>query len=124
MVHGDWAAAEVELRHGFDELTSMGDKNYLAIVAGWLAHCLYRLGRLDEADECAAICERSAAKNLIAARVLWSGGRAVLLARRGDLEDGRGAREGGGRDRARDRARGHADGRAHGPRGGASHRWP
>jgi len=88
MVHGDWAAAEVELRHGFDELTSMGDKNYLAIVAGWLAHCLYRLGRLDEADECATVCERSAAKNLIAARVLWSGGRAVLLAHRGDLKGG------------------------------------
>ncbi len=88
MVHGDWAAAEVELRHGFDELTSMGDKNYLAIVAGWLAHCLYRLGRLDEAEECVTVCERSAAKNLIAARVLWSGGRAVLLARGGDLGAG------------------------------------
>ena len=40
MVSGDWLAAEQELRRGFDELAAMGDKNYLAITAGWLAHCL------------------------------------------------------------------------------------
>ena len=95
MVRGDWRAAEQELRHGFDELASMHDKNYLAITAGWLAHCLYRLGRYDEADGCAAICESSAARSLIAAQVLWKGARGMLLARRGDVEAGeRLAREG------------------------------
>jgi len=73
----------------------MGDKNYLAITAGWLAHCLYQLGRFDEADECAAICESSAAKSWVAAQVLWKGARAMLLARRGNIEAGEAlAREG------------------------------
>jgi class 3 adenylate cyclase/tetratricopeptide (TPR) repeat protein len=88
MVRGDWEAAERELRHGFDELASMNDKNYLAIVAGWLAHCLYRLGRFDEAEECAAICERSAARSLVNGQVAWKGARGVLLARAGNVEAG------------------------------------
>jgi class 3 adenylate cyclase/tetratricopeptide (TPR) repeat protein len=88
MVRGDWHAAEQELRHGFEELASMGDKNYLAITAGWLAHCLYQLGRLEEAEDCAAVCESSAAKSLIAGQVLWKGARGMLLARRGDFDAG------------------------------------
>jgi tetratricopeptide (TPR) repeat protein len=88
MVRGDWRAGEQELRQGFKELASMGDKNYLAITAGWLAHCLYALGRFDEADECAAVCESSAAKSWVAAQVLWKGARAMLLARRGNVEAG------------------------------------
>ena len=81
MVRGDWRAAEQELRQGYDELESMGDKNYLAITAGWLAHCLYAQGRYDEADDFAGVCESSAAKSWIAAQVLWRGARAMLLAR-------------------------------------------
>jgi tetratricopeptide (TPR) repeat protein len=88
MVCGDWLAAEQELRRGFDELASMGDKNYLAITAGWLAHCLYALGRYDEAEDFAGVCENSAAKSWVAAQVLWRGARAMLLARRGDVESG------------------------------------
>jgi class 3 adenylate cyclase/tetratricopeptide (TPR) repeat protein len=88
MVRGDWRAAEQELRHGFDELASMNDKNYLAIVAGWLAHCLYQLGRYDEAEESAALCERSAARSLVNAQALWRGARGMLLARRGDVGAG------------------------------------
>jgi class 3 adenylate cyclase/tetratricopeptide (TPR) repeat protein len=88
MVRGDWDAAEYELRKGYDELVSMGDKNYLAIVAGWLAHCLYRLGRYEEAAECAGVCESSAAKSLVNAQVLWKGARGMLLARQGDVEAG------------------------------------
>ena len=88
MVRGDWQAAERELRQAFEELESMGDKNYLAVTAGWLAHCLYALGRYDEADECAGVCENSAAKSWVAAQVLWRGARAMLLARGGDVEAG------------------------------------
>ena len=86
MARGDWAAAELEIRKGYDELVAMGDKNYLATCAGWLAHCLYRLGRDDEAEECAAICERSAAKSGAAAQVLWRGARGMVLARRGEAD--------------------------------------
>jgi class 3 adenylate cyclase/tetratricopeptide (TPR) repeat protein len=88
MVRGDWRAGEQELRQGFEALESMGDKNYLAITAGWLAHCLYAQERYDEADDFADVCERSAAKSWIAAQVLWRGARAMLLARRGNVEAG------------------------------------
>jgi class 3 adenylate cyclase/tetratricopeptide (TPR) repeat protein len=86
MVRGDWEAGEHELRKGFDELASMGDKNYLAITSGWLAHCLYKLGRFEEAEEHASICERAAARSWVAAQVVWRGVRAMLLARREDVE--------------------------------------
>jgi len=88
MVRGDWRAGEQELRQGFEALESMGDKNYLAITAGWLAHCLYAQERYDEADDFADVCEKSAAKSWIAAQVLWRGARAMLLARRGDVGRG------------------------------------
>jgi class 3 adenylate cyclase/tetratricopeptide (TPR) repeat protein len=88
MVRGDWLAAERGLRHGFEELAAMGDKNYLAITAGWLAHCLYALGRYDEAETFAAVCENSAARSWVAAQVLWRGARAMLLARGGNVESG------------------------------------
>ena len=88
MVRGDWRAGEKELRQGFEALESMGDKNYLAITAGWLAHCLYVQGRYEEADDFASVCENSAAKSWIAAQVLWRGARAMLHARGGDVETG------------------------------------
>lgn len=88
MVRGDWQAGEHELRQGFETLESMGDKNYLAITAGWLAHCLCAQGRDDEADQFASVCERSAAKSWIAAQVLWRGARAMLLARSGNIDAG------------------------------------
>jgi tetratricopeptide (TPR) repeat protein len=88
MVRGDWRAGEQELRQGFEALESMGDKNYLAITAGWLAHCLYAQEQFDEADHFAGVCERSAAKSWIAAQVLWQGARAMLLARDGNVESG------------------------------------
>jgi ATP/maltotriose-dependent transcriptional regulator MalT len=88
MVRGDWRAGEQELRQGFEALESMGDKNYLAITAGWLAHCLYEQKRYDEADDFADVCEKSAAKSWVAAQVLWRGARAMVLAHRGDIEAG------------------------------------
>ena len=66
----------------------MGDKNYLAITAGWLAHCLYAQERYEEATEYAAVCESSAARSWLAAQVLWRGAGAMLLARSGDVGSG------------------------------------
>ena len=85
MVRGDWPAAERELRRAFEELSQMGDKSYLALTAGWLAHCCIALGRHEEADEYAAIAERAAARSWVAAQVSWRGARALLLAHGGDV---------------------------------------
>ena len=88
MVRGDWHAAERELRRAYEELSSMGDKSYLSLTAGWLARCLYALGRYEEADELATVSERAAARSWIAAQVTWRGVRALLLAQRGEVEAG------------------------------------
>ncbi len=84
MVRGDWQAAERELRQAYDGLSSMGDKSYLALTAGWLSHCLYALDRFDEADELATAAEQASAKSWVAAQVSWRGARALLLAHRGE----------------------------------------
>jgi class 3 adenylate cyclase/tetratricopeptide (TPR) repeat protein len=86
IVRGDWPAAERELRRAYTELSSMGDKSYLALTAAWLAHCLFRLGRFDEADELATVSERATARSWIAAQVSWRGVRALLLAQRGEAD--------------------------------------
>jgi class 3 adenylate cyclase/tetratricopeptide (TPR) repeat protein len=88
MVRGDTQAAEVELRRAYQELSSMGDKSYLALTAGWLARCLFALGRYDEADDLATVSEQAAARSWIAAQVCWRGVRALLLAHRGEVEAG------------------------------------
>ena len=88
MVRGDWQAAERELRRAYEELSSMGDKSYLALTAGWLARCLFALGRYDEADELATVSERATARSWVAAQVCWRGVRALLLAHRGEVEAG------------------------------------
>ena len=62
----------------------MGDKSYLALTAGWLAHCCLALGRHDDADEYAAVAEHAAARSWVAAQVSWRGARARLLAHSGD----------------------------------------
>ena len=88
MVRGDSEAAERELRRAYEELSSMGDKSYLALTAGWLARCLFALGRYDEADELATVSERATARSWIAAQVCWRGVRALLLAHRGEVAAG------------------------------------
>ena len=120
MVRGDWQAAEHELRRAYEELSSMGDKSYLSLTAGWLAHCLYALGRYEEADELATISEQAAARSWIAAQVSWRGARALLLAQRGEVEAGEAlAREAVELALRTDRVDTQTDG-AHGPRRGAA----
>ena len=91
MVRGDWSAAEVELRRGYDELSAMGDKNYLATVAGWLAHCTYRLGQYDQATAFAEACEGAAARTRSPLRCSERGARDAARTQR-RRRRGRGAR--------------------------------
>jgi hypothetical protein len=73
MVRGDWQGAERELRHGYDALKAMGDKNYLAVTAGWLAHALIWLDRDAEAERFVEECKGAAARSWVAPQVLWRG---------------------------------------------------
>ena len=74
-------AAEARLRAGYEQLEAMGEKALLADTAGMLARVLIDAGRLDEADEVAAVAEAAAGDEDLSAQVAWRGVRARLLAR-------------------------------------------
>ena len=57
---GDTAAAEAELRRGYDVLDRLGDRYYLPTFAGLLARALLQQGRPDEAAELTRIAEERA----------------------------------------------------------------
>jgi len=84
LVTGDQAAAERELRFGYDALDRIGERAYLSTMAAFLARAVYGLDRLDEATQLTQISEEAASKDDIGSQVTWRGTRAKVLARRGD----------------------------------------
>ncbi len=81
LLAGDPAAAERELRWGFERLEAIGEHQDLQGIAGQLAEALYRQGRYDEAERFAKVSETEEHQ-----RTRWRGPHAKLLARRGELE--------------------------------------
>jgi len=84
LLAGDAAAAEQQLRKGFEILDRVSSPAYQAAL---LAEVLYVQDRYDEADRFATISEHSSAGNKIAAEVVWRGVRARLGARSGTAPD-------------------------------------
>jgi tetratricopeptide (TPR) repeat protein len=82
---GNWEGAERELRIGYDGLTALGDTGYLSTVAGFLAHTLAALGRIDEAEAFAAASAETATADDMMSQVLWRTARARILSARGEL---------------------------------------
>jgi predicted ATPase/class 3 adenylate cyclase len=87
LLAGDPAAAEHELRQGYEGLERFGEKSYLSTVAGHLARALYEQGRDEEAVRYAGICAEAADADDLASQLLWRATRAKVLARRGDFAD-------------------------------------
>jgi class 3 adenylate cyclase/tetratricopeptide (TPR) repeat protein len=87
LLAGDAAAAERELRRGFDELSRLGERYLLSSVAGLLAEAVVAQGRLEEAEALASETAEIAAEDDVDPQVLWRLTRAKVLAFRGDLED-------------------------------------
>jgi tetratricopeptide (TPR) repeat protein len=83
---GDDEAAERELRRGYDTLASMGEKGARAVLAAYLADCLARRGRDDEAAEFTEIAASLAAADDLVPQVLYRSVRAKILARSGELD--------------------------------------
>jgi class 3 adenylate cyclase len=83
---GDDAAAERELRAGYEALAGMGDQGYLATMAAFLAHALCGLGRFSEADELTRISQDAASRDDLASQVVWRGARARVMAHLGKTE--------------------------------------
>jgi tetratricopeptide (TPR) repeat protein len=87
LLAGELAAAERALRDGYEALERMGGTGPLATIAAMLARVLLRQDRHDEAHEYTEVCERIAPRHQVDAQVKWRSVRAVVLARRGRLDD-------------------------------------
>src|SRR2546428_9358171 len=91
---GDPAAAERELRWGYESLGQMGAAAEVApVLAALLAQALYAQGRDEEALRFSELSEEAAAPDDLSAHVQWRAGR-----RRGPGRERR-AEGGGGRAR-------------------------
>jgi ATP/maltotriose-dependent transcriptional regulator MalT len=83
---GDIAAAEREIRSGYEAFARSGANAYRATWAAWLALSLISLGRDEE--EALALTHESeslAGEDDITAQVPWRDARAMILARRGEM---------------------------------------
>jgi ATP/maltotriose-dependent transcriptional regulator MalT len=81
MLAGDPAAAERELRWGFDMLTAMGERGVRSTLAAFLADALCAQGRFEEAEGFATISEETAAEDDLVTQAVWRAARARVLAR-------------------------------------------
>jgi class 3 adenylate cyclase/tetratricopeptide (TPR) repeat protein len=79
-------AAERELRSGYHTLEQMGEKGARTVIAAYLADCLARMERDDEATDFAEIAADLAAADDLVPQVLCRSVRAKVLARRGNAE--------------------------------------
>ena len=82
---GNWEAAEREIRAACDALAALGDAGFLSTAAAMLAHCLWRLGRVEEAEEYVAVSAATAASDDLSSQVLVRRARARVLSARGEL---------------------------------------
>ena len=87
MLAGDAAAAEAELRRDYQALEQMGERNYIATTAGFLAEALYAQGRYDESSAFARTSSEVSADDDVAAQFHWRAVTAKLLARAGRLDE-------------------------------------
>ncbi len=85
---GDHAAAERELRAGYDSIGELGERAYLSTVSALLAHAIAAQGRSDEAETFCSLAEDVGADDDITTQVLWRSARARISASRGSFEDG------------------------------------
>jgi tetratricopeptide (TPR) repeat protein len=87
LLAGDASAAEVELRRDYRALEQMGERNYIATTAGFLAEALYAQGRYEEATEVARTSSEVSAADDLAAQFHWRAVTAKLMARAGRFEE-------------------------------------
>jgi hypothetical protein len=86
---GDPEAAEALLRADYEALTAM-EENYLRpFIAACLARALFEAGRIDEADELAAVAAEIADPDDVEPQAIVRSVRARVLVSRGDAETAR-----------------------------------
>jgi tetratricopeptide (TPR) repeat protein len=87
MLAGDAATAEAHLRRDYRRLERMGEHNYLATTAAFLAQAIAAQGRPDEAEPYVAVSRDTGAGEDFLAQVVWQGLLARILATRGQLAE-------------------------------------
>jgi class 3 adenylate cyclase/tetratricopeptide (TPR) repeat protein len=87
LLEGRPAAAERELRRGYETLKAIGEVTLLSSVAGILAEAIHVQGRDEEAERFTEISEQSAGAEDVYTHVLWRSVRAKVFARRGRMAD-------------------------------------
>jgi class 3 adenylate cyclase/tetratricopeptide (TPR) repeat protein len=87
MLAGDAATAEAHLRRDYERLEQMGEHNYLATTAAFLAQTLAAQGRPDEAERFIVVSRDAGAGEDFLAQVIWQGLLARILATRGQLKE-------------------------------------
>jgi class 3 adenylate cyclase/tetratricopeptide (TPR) repeat protein len=85
LLAGEPAAAERELRAGYDALIEMGDLGRLSTVAAFLAEAVYVQGRAEEAEYFSGVCEGATTPDDVLSQIAWRSVRAKAVARKGDL---------------------------------------
>jgi class 3 adenylate cyclase/tetratricopeptide (TPR) repeat protein len=82
---GDGLQAELHARSGYRTLEEVSEAQSRA--AAYLARVLYERGAFDDVDSLTRISEQAAAPSDRVTQIVWRGTRAMLLARRGALEE-------------------------------------
>jgi tetratricopeptide (TPR) repeat protein len=84
-IAGDANAAERRYREAFRILDGIKETQYLSLIAVELGEVLYRLGRYDDALECATISRRTAAIDNFVVHGAWRALTSKMMARQGQL---------------------------------------
>ena len=87
LLAGDPAAAERELRFGYDAFEAMGETGILSSLAALLAEAVLAQGRSAEAEELTRVSERAATADDAASQIAWRTVRGCALARRGEVDE-------------------------------------
>jgi class 3 adenylate cyclase/tetratricopeptide (TPR) repeat protein len=84
---GDSATAEKDLTLGVEKLREIGELSWLSTVAGILAEAVYAQGRYEDVEPWLHLVEETAGSDDVYSQSLLRGGKAKLLARRGEAEE-------------------------------------
>jgi tetratricopeptide (TPR) repeat protein len=84
LMAGEPDAAEAMLRADYDTLTSMDERFFRPNIAALLARTLYELGRVDEAEQLAAVARGIADPEDVEAQAVLQSVQARILASRGE----------------------------------------
>jgi hypothetical protein len=88
MLAGDPAAAERELRQGYETLEAMGEVGARATIASFLSEAVRAQDRLDDAVDLTRLAEAAASQEDVITQVTWRCVRARALAGRDQTEAG------------------------------------